>query len=943
MSHPDMQRLEELLEDTLARPAGERDAFMDRACGADGALRRELGELVSAHDPAAAYFDGLAGELVGAAPLELESAARPVIQVGPYRALEAVGHGGMGVVYRAERVDGAFDREVALKLLHRDMETPHLRARFLAERQLLARLSHPNIAHLLDGGVTDEGRPYFVMEFVEGQPITHHCASRHLQIEEVLRLFLAVIEAVSYLHRNLVVHRDLKPSNILVDREGTVKLLDFGIAKLLTEDADGGAPTLTGERLMTPEYAAPEQLAGAPVTTATDVFALGVVLFELLTGRRPHDRTSAAPESLAGSLPPTPSSVLRPRRKRSPAAPTDEGGAQLAGTRTVPWQRVDHDLDTICLAALRPEPEARYASAEQLGQDIERYLQGLPIRARASTLGYRLAKFARRHRRGVLAAAALLALVIAGFAHERWLRSQAEQARAVAQIEAAKAGAVSGFLAELLSSVDPMKAQGREVTVTDVLAQAAARISDHATLRTQPAVEAAVRLAIGNTYLSLGKHVEAREHLERAVELRGGLEARDPEALAGMESLGDAYTRLGLYDRAEPILRKVLEIRVQMRGQDHPASLAAMNRLGDLLWAAGKRDEVERLDRMTLEIRRRVLGEDHPDTLKSLNAVAGALFERGAYAEAATLYDQALSIARRVLGETHPHTLSLGSNLAAAYLELGEYPKAATLLQAVVDGKTRVFGEQHPETAVSVHNLGVTLAQQGRYEEAAEQLLKAVEVRSRIPGDRRSYTFSRSYLADVYRELGRQAEAEALYLATMKEQQDLFGREDPETLKTIGGLAELRRRQGDLGVAASLLAQILEPQARIRGEGHPDTLESLTTLARVRNQQRRFAEATTLAERAMEAGTRALGADHLAVVSAAIERARAFAGQGEVAAAEELAVRVHEVRARLLGAAHPATVEASRLLLELRTDGMVPDPGPRARPPAPQKGGPPPA
>ncbi|MCU0290621.1 MAG: serine/threonine-protein kinase [Thermoanaerobaculaceae bacterium] len=928
MSHPDMQRLEELLDATLAHPAGERDAFMDRTCGSDGALRRELGELLRVHDPAAAYFDGLAGELLGAAPLELESAARPMIQVGPYRALEAVGHGGMGVVYRAERVDGAFDREVALKLLHRDMETPHLRARFVAERQLLARLSHPNIAHLLDGGVTDEGRPFFVMEYVEGRPITQYCAAHALSIEQVLRLFLVVIEAVSYLHRNLVVHRDLKPSNILVDRDGTVKLLDFGIAKLLTEDADGSAPTLTGERLMTPEYAAPEQLAGAPVTTATDVFALGVVLFELLTSRRPHDRTRTDPPSLAGSLPPTPSSVLRPRRKRSPATPTDEGCAQQAGTRTMPWQRVDHDLDTICLAALRPEPEARYASAEQLGQDIERYLQGQPIRARKSTLTYRALRFAQRHRRGVWAAAALLVLVIAGFAHERWLRSQAEQARAAAQIEAAKAGAVSGFLADILSSADPMKAQGREVTVADVLAQASAKIAGDATLGAQPAVEAAVRLAIGNTYLSLGKLDEARGHLERAVELRGGLDARGPEALAAISSLGDVYTRLDLYARAEPILRKVLEVRVQTLGQDHPASLAAMNQLGDLLWVAGKRDEVEQLDRKTLEIRRRVLGEDHPDTLKSLNAVAGALFERGAYADAATLYDEAHSTARRVLGGTHPHTLSLGSNLAAAYLELGQYPKAEALLREIVDAKTRVFGPEHADTAVSVHNLGVTLAQQARYEEASEQLLKAIAVRARLPGTMRDYNFSRSYLADVCREQGRLEEAEALYLTTMKDQRDRYGPEDPETLKTIGGLAELRRRQGNLGATESLLAQILEPQARTRGEGHPDTLESLTTLARVRNQQRRFAEASTLAGRAIEAGARALGADHLAVMSAAVERARALAGQDQAAAAQDLAVRVHEVRARLLGTAHPATVEASRLLSELRTGGSLPDQSP---------------
>lgn len=918
MSHLDMQRMEELLEDTLARPAGERDSFMDRVCGADTELRRELGELVSLHDPAAAYFDGLVGALLGAAPLELESAARPTVQVGPYRALEAVGHGGMGVVYRAERVDGAFDREVALKLLHRDMDTPNLRARFVAERQLLARLTHPNIAQLLDGGVTEEGRPYFVMELVEGQPITHYCASHNLAIEQVLRLFLAVIQAVSYLHRNLVVHRDLKPSNILVDRQGNVKLLDFGIAKLLVGEPGGAEPTLTGERLLTPEYAAPEQLAGAPVTTATDVYALGAVLYELLTRQRPHEGVRAGPHAASHDVPPTPSSALRAGRKARPQPGVKGPVQQRPGAADLPWRRIDRDLDTICLAALRPEPEVRYSSAEQLGQDIERYLEGLPIRARASTLGYRLRKLTRRHWRGVSAAAALLVLAIAGFVHERQLRNQAEQARAAAQTEAAKAGAVSSFLAELLSSADPVKAQGREVSVADVLAQASARIGGDATLRAQPAVEAAVRITIGNTYLSLGKHEEAREHLERAVELRGGLEANDPEALAAIASLGDAYTRLGLHDRAEPVLRRVLEARVQTLGEDHPATLAAMNQLGDLLWAAGKRDELERLDRTTLEIRRRVLGEDHPDTIKSLNAVAGTLFARGAYAEAAALYEQALSIARRVLGETHPHTLSLGSNLAAAYLELGRYPQAEALLRTVVAGKTRVFGEQHPETAVSVHNLGVTLAQQGRYAEAAEQLLRAIEVRGRLPGASRDHSFSRSYLADVYRDWNRLAQAEALYVDTLREQRSRFGRDDPEALKTASGLAELRVRQGKLAAAEALLDETLEPQARARGDGHPDTLQSLTALARIRNLQSRPVEARAFADRAIDAGSRALGEDHLAVLGAVLERAVALAAEGQPDAARALAMRVLDTRARLLGETHPATVEARAHLARMR-------------------------
>ncbi len=914
MNEQPLQRIEEILAEALDLPPEDRDLFLDRACGDDRTLRREVGEMLDLHDEAAKYFDDLSNDIVGAAALEIESAARPRMRIGPYQTLEAIGHGGMGAVYRAERVDGAFDHEVALKLLHRDMETPELKARFLAERQLLARLSHPNIARLFDGGVTDEGRPFFVMEIVEGVPITRYCEQNECSTRDMLRLFMDVIEAVSYLHRNLVVHRDLKPSNILVDRDGSVKLLDFGIAKLLADAPEGELQTRTGELLMTPEYAAPEQLLGAPVTTATDVYALGVVLYELLTGERPHRRTATENLSATQGLPPTPSSRLRSIRKTTDLASTRRAGGEAAAAERFTRRRVDHDLDTICLMALRPEADARYASAEQLGQDIQRHLEGLPVHARKSTLGYRVKKFAQRHRRALLATGALLVFIAVGFARERSLRDEAEQARSEAQRQAAIAVVVSNFLSELLSSVDPSKAQGREVAVADVLDQAAVRLGAGAEFADQPMVEAALRATVGNTYVSLGKYDEAREHLERAVELRGGLGSRDPEALAASEDLAVLYQRLGRIDEAEPILRRALELRFEMLGEDHPTSLTTMNRLADLLWADGRFDEVEQLDRRTLEIRRRVLGEDHPDTIKSLNGLAATLFNDGRYAEASRLFEEALAVERRQLGEDHPHTLGLGNNLAAAYLELGRYAEAERLLREVVASRTRVLGETHGETAMSIHNLGITLLQQARYGEAEEQLEQAMELRRSEAAESKSFLFSSSYLADVYREQGRYQEAEALYLSTLRKQRTQLGREDQDTLRTVGGMAELRILQGDLAAAEALIAEILEVQKRVRGDGHPDTLYSLTLLAQIRNEQGRFAEAQSLSEEAVEVGSEALGADHRVVLEAVFERARALAGQQKTPTARELAVRVYEGRERLLGADHPDTIEASVFL-----------------------------
>jgi serine/threonine-protein kinase len=899
-----MERLENLLAEALSRRPERRSEYLDEACADDPELRRELDELLELNDEAEEFFDRLSGEIAGAAPLEIESSVGSQIRVGPYRTIAAIGRGGMGAVYRAERVDGEFDQEVALKLLHRDMDTPELRARFLAERQLLAGLEHPNIARLVDGGVTEEGRPYFVMELVEGRPITQYCSENRLPVEEILRLHLDVVDAVSYLHRNLVVHRDLKPSNIFVDHEGRVRLLDFGIAKMLAGAPDEPMLTRTGQQLMTPEYAAPEQLLGQPVTTATDVYALGAVLFELLTGVRPHEGRRRNGQGPTRELPPTPSSVIR-----SDTASTDRETA-------IHGIEISRDLDAICLKALRPDPEDRYPSAEQLGSDIERHLAGQPVGARPATFSYRAGLFVRRNRGGVVIAGLMLTLAILGLVREVSLRSEAERARNEAEIEASKAIAVSRFLGDLLSSVDPKKAQGEEVAVADVLEQASARIADSPELAGQPEVEATVRQTIAGTFISLGRYEQARPHQERAAELLGWPESHEPEALSAAAELGVLYQRLGMTDAAEDLIRRVLEIRTSSLGEDHPASLGSLNQLADFLFAQGRVDEVEPLDRKTLEVRRRVLGEDHPDTLRSLNGLAATLFNQGRYAEAAPLFEEGLEIRRRTLGDSHPDTLTLANNLAACYLEMGRLTEAEALQREVVAGRTRVLGPHHDQTAMSIHNLGVTLAQLGRYEESEGRLREAIEIRKDLPGDRRGLFFSKSYLADVLRALERWNDAEALYLATWEAQRRELGPDDGETLKTVSGLAELRYLTGDLRGAEALLDEILDVQFEVRGEEHPDTLQSLTTLAHVRNLQGRFDEALELCERAMAAGERSLGAEHTAVLQAATEKVAALRGMGLEDEARVLADQVVASYSTTLGDEHPTTIAARRALEE---------------------------
>ena len=894
MSEPPSPRSEELLAEALDRPLHERARYLDLACGSDEALRQQLEELLATAPQADAYFEKLSEDILGAAPLELEQAVQPRIRIGPYRTEGLLGSGGMGAVYLAARVDGEFDHQVAVKVLHLDMHTPEVRARFLAERQLLARLSHANVAQLHDGGVTDDGRPYFAMEWIDGKPITSYCRDNELSVEQILRLVLQLIEAVSYLHRNLLVHRDLKPSNVLVNQDGQVKLLDFGIAKLLAEEPDEASRTATGKQLLTPQYAAPEQLAGETVTTATDVYALGAMLYELLTGQRPG---SDAPPSV-DLAPVLPSTLVPTSLRRS-----------IAG-----------DLDNICLQALRAEPERRYPSAEQLGADLERHLQGLPVQARKSTLGYRLSKFVRRYRGRLLAAAALAALVAVGFWRERGLRNEAVSARSAALGEASKAVAVSDFLRELLSSVDPDEAQGREVTVAEVLEEATAKLEGEHALAGEPEVEAALRLTLGSTYNSLSQHDEALQHLERALELRGGLDEADLETLDIAESLGIAHIGAGHLNDAEPVLTRVLEGRRTLLGDEHPDTLEAMATLANLYWRQERLDEVERLDRETLEIRSRVLGADHPDTLRSMNGLAVTLFSLGRYAQAAEMFDRTLVAQRRLLGPNHPDTLMLGNNLAATYNELGRYSDAVSLLDGVLEARLRVLGVPHEDTAQTLHNLGIARTEQGRFREAESFLKRSISARVK-----RAYgLYSRFALADVLRLQGRLKESESLYLEALGEQRDLRGPDNREALEMAGGLAELRIRQGDLAGAEALIAPVIEAQERVVGSEHPRPLRSFVTLARLRNAQGRHEEALTWSERTADQGSALLHQDHPLVLEAAMEEAVALLGLERFNAAERVAQSLVERRAKVSGEEHPQTVEARRLLMRL-TDGS---PGP---------------
>ncbi|MFI4954228.1 MAG: serine/threonine-protein kinase, partial [Burkholderiales bacterium] len=455
------QRIGAIFDEMVEAPADARAGLLDRLCGNDIQLRREVEALLVA-DGAADRFDRGVDSARNAAVVDWANnddveAVRAGDRVGPWQLIAELGRGGMGVVWLAERADGQFEQRAALKLIKRGMDSAAVLARFRRERQILARLEHPHIARLLDGGIADDGLPYFAMEYVQGLPLLRYAAQKNLGLEERIRLFLDICSAVQFAHRQLVVHLDLKPSNVLVTADGTAKLLDFGIAKLFSAEIDDATWTGDGQnRPLTPAYAAPEQLGGAAVSTATDVYALGAILYELLTSRRPHDLGDA----------PTREEIRKLLEATSPPLPSKRAPIDAP----VPAKRLRGDLDTVVLTALKREPERRYATVYALVVDLRSYLDGRPIAARRDSVVYRSGKFLGRHRLGAaltgIALVGLFATAIAALWEAGRAREQARQAETV-----------TGFLIDIFRVADPKGAPGgARLSAVDVLDAGAQRV-----------------------------------------------------------------------------------------------------------------------------------------------------------------------------------------------------------------------------------------------------------------------------------------------------------------------------------------------------------------------------------------------------------------------------------------------------------------------------------
>ncbi len=713
-----------LIDAALDLPPERRDAFVAESCRGDADLERLVRRLL-------ARIEGLEGDL-GTAPIDgplgrslLDrvtdaETARIGDRVGPFRLTRELGRGGMAVVYEGERADGPFEQQVAIKLIKRGIDTEEVLRRFQLERQILAGLEHPAIARLIDGGVTADGLPYFALERVEGRPLVRYCQEEGLSLQRRLRLFLTICDAVSHAHARLVVHRDLKPSNILVTADGRVKLLDFGIAKLLDPAASGGdpAPTRTHLRLMTPEYASPEQLLGEPVTTATDVYQLGLLLYELLTGRRPF-RLDGAPseveQRILGEEPAAPSTAV-----------TEDPEAGDRATRRRLSKDLRGDLDTIVLAALRKDPARRYASAGRLRDDVARVLDGRPISARPDTLGYRTRKFVQRHRAAVAVAVLLTAGAGALTAGYTW-RLHREQARV--REEAENARQMARALRGLLESAAPEGIHGDAMTVRELLDRGSAKLVED--LPDDPLLRASMLVVLGTTYTQLGSYDQALRHLEEAAELRREHLGEDaPELAEALFEIGYTHYLQGRYAETESFYEQALAIQERALGPGHPALALTLcqtgllrNRLGD---PEGGRLLLER----ALAIREAAFGPESPEVAINLNNLGTIQESMHDYEGARRTHERVLAIKQKLYGPDH---LSVGiteANLGGVLVRLGDLDRARPLLEHSVEVSNRIHGPDHYRTAIAVNNLAAAIYHQGdtaRAAELYEEVVRAFE------------------------------------------------------------------------------------------------------------------------------------------------------------------------------------------------------------------------
>ena len=799
------QRIEEAVWAAVELPPADRSAWLDKFCDGNRELRAEIDSLLSAEVEADNFLEHSAAPYVASLLEEDYSQSAPA-KIGQYRIVHEIGRGGMGVVYLAER-DDQFNQQVAIKLVKRGLDTEEILQRFGAERQILASLNHPNIARLFDGGMTQDGLPYFVMEYIAGEPLTRYANQNDLAIDDKLKLFLHACAAVQHAHQNLIVHRDLKPSNILVTADREVKLLDFGVAKLLTSDSDGDATmTQAPQRVMTPQYASPEQIRGQRVTTATDVYSLGVVLYEMLTSSKPYRLKETSPEELARAICET--EPVKPSEARS-ELPVSAGGpiidkrAHQSGKErpsVYAGKSLRGDLDNIVLMAMRKDPERRYKSVEQFSADIKRYLDGRPVLARKDTFSYRVSKFAGRNKIAVTATAVVLLAIVIGLVISVWQGRVAARERNVAREEQAKAEELNKFLQSILLAASPEE-KGPDAKVIEVVRNAAERLKTE--FDSQPALKAQALLTIGTTYNNLGLGDEAKDILREALRLNQALHGENSnEAGLCKIQLSVPLLNNGRYDEAESLLQDGIaaERKFAANGKDLATGLAI---LGELYVRRTQFDKAKPPLQEALKLFDQLAGPNNENSAVMLVSLGRAQYFSGDVPGAEATYRKSIAIYRQL-------------------------PK-------------RFAGRM----AVALLNLGLLLTNSGKFDEGLKTILEADAILTR-PDSSFAEFESKAYLCLAYYNRNDYAAAIKYGQRSIEIGRKLGVTEAADFLNDLKFVGLSMTRTGQAREGEPLLREHLATTKRLVPNGSPLLASSEGALGECLIAQNRFVEAEPL-------------------------------------------------------------------------------------------------
>jgi serine/threonine-protein kinase len=868
------QRLERLFNAALDLEPSARAAFLDEACGEDHHLRYELNSLLKSSEQTLDFAREAVLQLVHDQTHEDMPAGK---RVGVYELMSVAGQGGMGTIYLASRADDLYRQNVAIKLMHAGIAQAHsMRLRFGAERQILANLNHPNIARLLDGGITDGGLPYLVMEFVDGVPIDEYGHNTQLSIEDLLGLFLQVCEAVDYAHRNLVIHRDIKPGNILVTPDGAPKLLDFGISKLLESDTADSEPTLPSQWMMTPEYASPEQLSGGAITTATDVYALGALLYKLLCGQSPFKIERQ-----------TPLDMMRAIRDQIPEAPGKILGAHPHRFTYAGYRKYRDDLDSILLKAMSKEPGQRYASVADFAQDVRRCLDGYPVRAHADQWTYQAGKLIGRHKKWVAGAAVSVASLIAFSLAMGILAKRATAERVVAEQQRLAAQREADFLASIFNAATPDGAKGQQITARELLDSGAKRID--AELSAVPEAQATMLEDLGHAYTELGLYDRALPLIERAYDLRMRILGEDNLDTADtVENLARVYRLQGKYQKAEPLFRRALAVQEKISGSNKGGIAESLNSLGECLYWEGRDSEAEQVLRRALALDFAAPDNDRGPFTR--NYLALEIKRRGAFDEAAQLLREAVEISRKSDGEMSRGYAILLQNLGGSLIDAGDFSAAEATERRVLEIWRKLSGNQdHPDTAYTLNLLGYVLLAKGDWLHAKAVLAEALAIRKKYLGEQHpQYALSLASWGRALEAEGNYAGAQEAFDKALRILRNSSSHDNWMMARILKSMALLNLDEGDSSEAERHAHEALDVYRKLGGEQSPDVASSLVVLGVIKELEGDAASSEPLFQEALITRKKELRPDHPDVIAAEVRLGEVLTTENKLDLAEPM-------------------------------------------------------